>query len=355
MKRKILLLTALISTMTAWAGVGSIISVNNLRYKVTSENPNTVELIGYEVMPSGTLTVRPTVNDGVKSYAITSICDKAFLRCNDITKVFIGKNVIKIGKSAFQYCSGMTSLSFVKDGQLTNIDEYAFMECSSLTSVDIPAGVQSIGENTFGYCYDLKSVSIPASLTNCNSLSFACSGIWTFNVDLGNANFSAKDGVLFNKDQTTIVCFPPGRNNHSYTIPDGVTCIGIGAFGRCVSLESITIPYSVTRIEDYAFIYCYNVTDVYCYANPANLTWVEDPKSFMENKATKCHVNDVAAWANRFYHVNVTFVGGLPAGIDDLSVVNSQEKSTVYNFSALRINNLRKGLNIMDGKKVLVR
>ena len=116
MKKLFFFMMALLPAMMAWAGVGSIISVNNLRYKVTSENPNTVELIGYEVMPSGTLTVRPTVNDGVKSYAITSICDKAFLRCNDITKVFIGRNVTKIGKSAFQYCSGMTSLSFVKDG-----------------------------------------------------------------------------------------------------------------------------------------------------------------------------------------------------------------------------------------------
>src|SRR5439155_9045248 len=49
--------------------------------------------------------------------------------------------------------------------------------------------------------------------------------------------------------------FPPGRAG-DYTIPDGVTTIGAGAFEGCSGLTNVSISGGVTHISSYAFGYC---------------------------------------------------------------------------------------------------
>ncbi|HCE26349.1 MAG TPA: hypothetical protein DEQ78_03590 [Ruminococcaceae bacterium] len=77
-----------------------------------------------------------------------------------------------------------------------------------------------------------------------------------------NQNYVSPDGVLYNKDKTTIICYPAGKKGNNYKIPDGVTEIGSIAFSRCSSLTSITIPDSVTCIGDSAFNGCTSLTRV---------------------------------------------------------------------------------------------
>ena len=77
----------------------------------------------------------------------------------------------------------------------------------------------------------------------------------------------------------------------------------------------MTIPNSVTNIEADAFYECTSVTDVYCWPNPANLTWDEDGcDDFKEDGSTVCHVKAeyLTAYQSKFTgEVNVTFVGDL--------------------------------------------
>jgi hypothetical protein len=73
---------------------------------------------------------------------------------------------------------------------------------------------------------------------------------------------SSVAGVLFNKNQTTLIEFPGGRAG-SYTISNSVTSIGAYAFYSCIHLTNVTIPSSVTSIGDYAFYDCYNLQDIY--------------------------------------------------------------------------------------------
>jgi len=75
-------------------------------------------------------------------------------------------------------------------------------------------------------------------------------------------NYTGFNGVLFNKEKTTLHTYPAGRTEASYTIPDSVTSIGGGAFFACTSLTSITIGDSVTSIGELALYDCTSLQSI---------------------------------------------------------------------------------------------
>jgi hypothetical protein len=123
------------------------------------------------------------------------------------------------------------------------IDEMAFYRCTKLTEVVIPDSVTRIGEDAFAYCSGLTSIVVAAA----------------------NPSYASLDGVLFNKEITTLILFPGGLG--SYVVPDSVTSIGDQAFCSCHDLTEVVIPDSVTTIRDRAFSYCSNLQKVYFQGN----------------------------------------------------------------------------------------
>ncbi len=70
-------------------------------------------------------------------------------------------------------------------------------------------------------------------------------------MDLDNPNFISVEGVVYNKQKTVLIAYPPGRSGE-FIIPSSVTSIGSSAFDGC-RVSSITIPFSVTTIGRYVF------------------------------------------------------------------------------------------------------
>ncbi|MDR1030087.1 MAG: leucine-rich repeat protein [Treponema sp.] len=187
--------------------------------------------------------------------SVTSIGDGAFDNCWNLRSITIPSSVTSIGERAFSGCSGLRSITI--PSSVTSIGERAFYGCSNLSSIAIPSSVTSIGAWAFYGCSGLSSISIPSSVTSIGGSAFhGCSGLSSITVDTLNTRYSATDGVLFSKDNKTLVCYPKGKVYTSYTIPSSVTSIGAYAFYGCSGLSSITIPNSVTSIGYDAFHNC---------------------------------------------------------------------------------------------------
>ena len=146
---------------------------------------------------------------------------------------------------------------------VTSIGNYAFEYCENITSVTIPDSVTSIGFCVFSNCTSLTSITIPNSVTSISGGAFEnCTSLTAINVASENSNYVSVNGVLYNKDKTTIICYPAGKKDNNYKIPDSVTEIDDYAFNGCISLSSVTIPNSVTSIGVYAFEYCASLKSI---------------------------------------------------------------------------------------------
>ncbi len=200
------------------------------------------------------------IQSAVIESGVTSIGNSAFFCCSGLTSITIPNTVTSIGRSAFDCCSSLTSVTI--PNSVTSIGLFAFEGCSSLASVMIPSSVTSIDSGAFFCCSGLTSVTIPNSVTSIGTDAFVdCSSLISISVAVDNSQYSALDGVLFNRDQTTLVCCPGGKAG-SYAIPNSVTSIDYHAFAYCSSLTSITIPSSVTSIGSSAFYSCSGLTSI---------------------------------------------------------------------------------------------
>ena len=193
--------------------------------------------------------------------SLKEIGDYAFYRCYNLVSVNIPVGVTSIGHSAFKDCNKLPSITI--PNSVTSIGKDAFYYCKALTSITIPNSVTSIGDSAFSSCDKLTSVTIGNSANNIVGASLGASpSLTSINVDVNNPNYCSVDGVLFDKNQTTLIKYPRGKQGASYIIPNSVTSIGDSAFSHCDALTSITIPNSVTSIAEYAFSHCDALTSI---------------------------------------------------------------------------------------------
>ena len=192
-----------------------------------------VKITGYN---GGAETV--VIPDTIDGKSVTSIGRRAFEGCTNLKSITIPNSVTEMGRRAFSGCSSLTGIAI--PDSVTEIGKYAFDGCKSLTSITIPDGVTSIGYGAFYNCSSLTEIKVASE----------------------NSNYVSVNGVLYNKDKTTIICYPAGKKGNNYKIPDGVTKVDSSAFIGCSSLTSITIPNGVTSIGDSAFEDCTSLKSI---------------------------------------------------------------------------------------------
>lgn len=120
------------------------------------------------------------------------------------------------------------------------------VEIEKITNVVVSDGVTSIGAFAFNGLTGVSEYDIGANVSTIKQWALDTSAAKVFNVN-GNANFKTDDdGVLFNKDGTTLIAYPGGSTvREEYTVPFAVTAISNGAFVGC-PIKKLTIGSNVT-------------------------------------------------------------------------------------------------------------
>ncbi len=149
-----------------------------------------------------------------------------------------GHVVSSIGDEAF--CLYPPNLSEITlPGTVTHIGSLAFAS-SYLECVEIPASVISMGDNPFGGCEYLETLTVAE----------------------GNPVFCVQDGVLFNRQDHSLVCFPNLLAEGEYTVPEGTEIICGSAFSGVEELTAIHLPHSLKKMGEQAFASCWNLDSI---------------------------------------------------------------------------------------------
>lgn len=191
---------------------------------------------------------------------VTTIGADAFSYCSQLTSAVIPSAVTEIGKKAFYKCWQLAELT-LSEG-LEQIGDEAFQGCKALTSLTLPEGLLTIGVNAFAECAGLETVMIPASVTHIEDGAFgSCDALQAFSVAENGVGYSAVDGILYDKDQTTLIQAPTAISGVC-NVPKTVRNIQNKAFWRCLNLQELVFSDHITTIEPYAF---YESTLRVCY------------------------------------------------------------------------------------------
>ena len=216
---------------------------------------------------------------------LREIYSGVFNSCRSLKKITLPSSLVAIGDNAFAYCDMLKEIRF--PNTVSRVDDAVFSGCTSLSKVTFTESVSKLGKNVFKDCTSLVSVSLPASLHKMDAGCFrGCTSLKEIKVHPKNKRYKSMDGIIFNKNKSVLVCYPPkieqdayeipdsvcviedwafsdAVNLRSIIIPDSVESIGEGAFFRCENLERVFIPYSVDSINDTAFRGCKNLKEVY--------------------------------------------------------------------------------------------
>ena len=305
----------------------------------------------------------------------------AFSYCSGLTSVTIPNSVKTIGESAFYGCSGLTSLTIPES--VTTIGKQAFANCIGLTTITLPNSVKSIGEQAFKGCSGLTSITIPNSVVIIGGSAFyGCSGLTS--VTIPNSVTSIGKHAFYNSGLTSV------------TIPNSVTSIGDFAFRQCSALASVTnLATTPQKINEYTFDdygkikvlhvlpgckVAYEVADhwkEFDIIEDANIVagaaivsslidiigkveYTEECKAKIaaarsaydalpkEQQALVKNLNVLIEAENTYKQLEATGIY-----VVDGSQTISPDK--IFSISGQQLNKIKKGVNIINGKKVLVK
>ena len=205
---------------------------------------------------------------------VTSIGDLAFSQNNSLTSIELPDSVTCMGVNPFGYCGSLKNIWVspeqpvfeVIDGVLFNKAEKSLI-CypagKQEEDYEIPQGIQQIKFGAFSGAYYLTRIALPDSMTSMSANPFAsCRKLKSIQVSPEQPVFAVIDGVLFNKAEKYLICYPAGKQVEAYEVPQGILQIGDHAFFRCSSLTNIELPDSVTNIGDSAFSQCRSLTNI---------------------------------------------------------------------------------------------
>ena len=281
------------------------------------------------------IVIPATVEIDEVEYTITSIDKDAFKENANLHSVTFAESsqVDSIGANAFYWCESLDTITL---SNMTYIGGSAFQNCTSLRVVNIPSDVK-LDANAFVAC-SKATIFVPETLNIVeNSNLFYDAKLVVFSGSPANTSswgaskIAKQDTVhvaynsVFSQDGTTLLAYIGSESN--VEMLEGVLTIGEKAFYNCSEIENlvisnyvstikadafgntsmaITMPSSITKIEQYAFrdgnVTFTNFDPTNWYSNPlftsdsriASSTFMTDEE--IDASKIISYTNDNAMW-----------------------------------------------------------
>ena len=213
----------------------------------------------YDNRYKGSITIPEKVSYGGKTYNVTSIGEKAFYGCKNVTSVTLPNSVTSIGKEAFDCCY-------------------------DLSKINIPESVTSIGEEAFNACVSILNLTGPSTVTAIGNRAFFSIANLIYD---GSEKYGARalngyvEGNLVYEDKTkTKLCACCRLVKGTIKLPNTLEEIGEIAFLDCSELDSLTLPNSVKTIGQNAFHECSGLVSLVV---PNSVTTITEKGSAFNN------------------------------------------------------------------------
>lgn len=250
-------------------------------YKLSDADGN--DILGYAVGLYEGSDTNVVIPSKFKDEPVIKISDGTFKGNTKITKVSIPSTIKIIGASAFESCTNLSTVSFEENSSLQKISDNAFKACNVISSISLPDSLLQIGNSAFYQCASIGEMVVPANVTSIGEAAFgAMISLHKLAVPfIGGGNVQAQDkdllGYVFGRTYSinttpTNQKYKIGMDSNgqiqtgsrTYYIPTSLVeveilsssenTISYCAFSGVVSVDFITIPMNIIKIESQAFL-----------------------------------------------------------------------------------------------------
>lgn len=176
--------------------------------------------------------------------------------------------VEKIGDSVFDGWSNIEEIEIPES--VKEIGDWAFVGCVKLSNITLGPNITTVGYGAFYGLTNLTTVTLPSKLKDIAGNAFAnCKNLKEYIVSDENKDLSAKDGVLYGKDETELISYPAGKDDQTEfdMLSMNVDTIREGAFDGNTALKSVKIGDDVQTIGEEAFANVSDALTLHVYKN----------------------------------------------------------------------------------------
>ena len=307
-------------------------------------------------------------SENLMPYTVSQIAERAFYRCPSLKSVTIPATVDLIDSDAFLD----SFIEFPTESSITclaqrppTVSPTAFSSGISLMTLYVLKGCKAAYEAAAHWKDFGRIVELPYHFKE-KKIFYAITGDNTVSVVNRDANYNSYEGevmipakvtykgVTYTVNKIANVAFLNCPELTSVDLPSTITAIGNRSFKDCTRLRSITIPENVQNIGVYAFDGCTALNEITCLATePPTIDYTTFTESCYQGASLYvpygCH--DAYMYASvweLFYDIFE-----LPDGLDEIP--EAIENGKIYNLAGQRLQKMQKGINIVNGRKILVK